>query len=501
MPRIRNVLLAAALLASLLAAAPGGPVAAACTAERSGATVTLSWLDDGGKHIIRRNGSWLATPGVGADSHVDTNAPAGAAYELRTWNAGVRVDVACTQGPAATTTSTTTTTSVPAPDDGCTATVTGSTVELRWLDEGGRHVIRRDGRWMATVEGVDRWTDTSAPDGSTYELRIWLRGKRTDVNCTEVDGPGPTTTTTSAPPPGGGSVDRVLHVSIDALRSDHVTPTLAPNLTALISTGASTLNARTDRDFTKTLPNHTSQYTGRTVRGDAGHQVDFNEDNLQTIHDVAGTHVESVFDVVDARAGHTAVFAGKSKFDFLHRSWNDVIDTYRRSDPATLVNDALTALRTGDGPVFVSYHIRLPDSAGHASGWAGGAYDQAVRDADTILGRLLDGVRGDATLNATTAVILTSDHGGPNSGLLHDDATNVTNYTVPFIVWGPDVQAGADLYALNPTTRTDPGTSRPTNFGAQPIRGHDMANLALDLLGLPAVPGSTVNAAQDLRVG
>ena len=90
MPRIRNVLLAAALLASLLAAAPGGPVAAACTAERSGATVTLSWLDDGGKHIIRRNGSWLATPGVGADSHVDTNAPAGAAYELRTWNAGNR---------------------------------------------------------------------------------------------------------------------------------------------------------------------------------------------------------------------------------------------------------------------------------------------------------------------------------------------------------------------------------------------------------------------------
>lgn len=496
MPRIRTVLLAAALLASLLAAAPGGPAAAACTAERSGATVTLSWLDNGGKHIIRRNDNWLATPGFGADSHVDSNAPAGASYELRTWNGGVRMDVDCSEGPAATTTTTT----VPVPEDGCTATVNGSTVELRWLDEGGRHVIRRDGRWMATIEGAGRWTDTSAPNGATYDLRIWLRGKRTDVTCVDVAGPGPTTTT-SAPPPDGGSVERVLHVSIDALRSDHVTSALAPNLTELIVTGASTLNARTDRDLTKTLPNHTSQFTGRTVRGADGHQVDFNEDNLQTIHDVAGTHVESIFDVVDAEDGHTAVFVGKSKFDFLHRSWSDVIDTYRRSDPNNLVDDALTALRTGEGPVFVSYHIRLPDSAGHASGWAGGAYDHAVRDADTILGRLLDGIRADTTLNATTAVILTSDHGGPNSGLLHDDATNVTNYTVPFVAWGPGVRAGANLYALNSATRTDPGTSRPANVGPQPIRGHDMANLALDLLGLPAVPGSTVNAAQDLRVG
>ena len=60
--------------------------------------------------------------------------------------------------------------------------------------------------------------------------------------------------------------------------------------------------------------------------------------------------------------------------------------------------------------------------------------------------------------------------------------------------------AGADLYALNAGVRSDPGTGRPTLDGAQPIRGHEAANLALDLLGLPAVPDSTFNRSQDLRV-
>jgi hypothetical protein len=69
-------------------------------------------------------------------------------------------------------------------------------------------------------------------------------------------------------------------------------------------------------------------------------------------------------------------------------------------------------------------------------------------------------------------------------------------------VWGAGVRGGADLYALNPKTRRDPGDGRPKYAAAgQPARNGDVANLSLSLLGLPAIPGSTINAAQDLAVG
>ena len=84
----------------------------------------------------------------------------------------------------------------------------------------------------------------------------------------------------------------------------------------------------------------------------------------------------------------------------------------------------------------------------------------------------------------------------------HTKADERYNYTIPFMVWGPGVQAGADLYALNQPNRKDPGTENPPYDAEEPpaIRNGDAGNLALTLLGLPAIEGSTINAAQDLRV-
>ena len=68
----------------------------------------------------------------------------------------------------------------------------------------------------------------------------------------------------TAPPP-----IYVVQISVDGLKPQYLQQLLdagqAPNFAKLKAEGAWTLNARTDYDWTITLPNHTSMLTGRPV--------------------------------------------------------------------------------------------------------------------------------------------------------------------------------------------------------------------------------------------
>jgi len=87
--------------------------------------------------------------------------------------------------------------------------------------------------------------------------------------------------------------------------------------------GAYTLNARTVRERTSTLPNHTAMLTGRRVdEKHGGHGYSDNFDDGGTVHGAAGHYVASVFDVVHDHGGSTALFAAKTKFMLYRRSWN-----------------------------------------------------------------------------------------------------------------------------------------------------------------------------------
>lgn len=132
------------------------------------------------------------------------------------------------------------------------------------------------------------------------------------------------------------------------------------------------------------------------------------------------------------------------------------------------------------------------------SGWNTPGYYDAVRRSDANLQALITELDRVGILDQTT-IIVTSDHGGPAGSDSHRDARVAANSTVPFVVYGADTGTGVDLYAINPT-RFDPGTSSINKSGPQPVRGHAAGNLALDLLGLPAIPGSVVNADHSLRV-
>jgi len=319
------------------------------------------------------------------------------------------------------------------------------------------------------------------------------------------------------------SIKYVIHISVDGLRADAITtlgPTRAPNFYRFQTEGVFTNNARTDPDYLGTLPNHTSQLTGRGVNGQFGHN---NSKNVYpprgfTLHSNKGSYVASVFDAVHDYGRSTALYTGKDKFQLFKRSYNEThgaldasgdpasrnkIDRYVNIEETTKLVDAYIAAMLTTPFNYTLLHLRNPDAAGHEVEWdvaLDSHYMAAVMAIDRELGKLLDMTANSSELADKTIIILTADHGG-TYGSDHTLLDSPTNYTIPFYVWGAGVPAGADLYALNIHTRLNPGTQQVDySFPEQPIRESDAPNLALGLLGLSPIAGSTINAAQDLSI-
>ena len=185
------------------------------------------------------------------------------------------------------------------------------------------------------------------------------------------------------------AVEHVIVVSVDGMRHDAI-ETLgtagAPNLHRLIAEGGSTGNARTDADYTVTLPNHTTMITGRSVKGESGHNWKSNSSPKlgQMLHRNKKAYVRGMFGVAHDHGMSTALFVSKVKFALYDHSYNersgqedtvgedngrDKIDEFDfEANTEVLVENFLMELDTT--PFGLSMlHFRDPDTAGHSKGW------------------------------------------------------------------------------------------------------------------------------------
>lgn len=319
------------------------------------------------------------------------------------------------------------------------------------------------------------------------------------------------------------AADRVILVSVDGLRPDIIEllgPDELPGFYRFQQEGVWTHNARTDYDYTRTLPNHSSMMTSRRVTGASGHGQITNDMPApeETLHNNTGEYgyIASVFDQVHDHGLSTALFVSKDKFAIFEQSYNQQngaedltgednepgkIDTYYFASPdrtAAVMIDQFIASTRLNPATFSFVHIVDTDSAGHGDRWTTEGYQDAIKRVDGYLQKIFAMLNEDDDLDGT-AIILVADHGG--TGNSHGDAEDPLNYTIPFYVWGDGVDPAKDIYALNRDTRANPLSDNPDYRPAkQPVRNGDSGNLALDLLGLPAIPGSHINARQDLRV-
>ena len=318
----------------------------------------------------------------------------------------------------------------------------------------------------------------------------------------------------------------VIIISVDGMGSAYIKPLLVSGIPNELSAfkrlqteGVGTLNARDDADFAITLPNHITMITSRGVKGEAGHGWWLNRDSTETLASHKGSYVTSGFDVAHDHGLRTGIWSGKSKFRLFQQSYSDTTgapdiigdDQGRDKIDCNQILPRITAENlTADftqqmlaKPIhFVFLHYQDPDVTGHHLGWStnpASAFATTLKAVDSQIGQLLVMVQHDPMLMDKTAIILTADHGGHNKG--HGDVKNPLDFTIPFYVWGPGVPAGRDLYAMNLTSRMAPGAhDNPPYTGRQPIRNGEAANLALGMLGLEPVPGSTINSNQDLTV-
>lgn len=325
-------------------------------------------------------------------------------------------------------------------------------------------------------------------------------------------------------PTGPAKVKHVVHVSVDGLSGILLEQAMTnwpgkyKNFERLMRESSRTLNARCDYTKSETLPNHTCMITSRPVDPVEGQPATihhgFGANTMKsgwTLHNQgnqAVKYIPGVFDVVHDQGLSTMLLAGKEKFSIYSESYNvtngapdtvgqdngrNKIDHVLIRPPATapLVEAWLKQISIA-APTYTFLHMVEPDSVGHAKGWGSSEWFTCLSEVDLQIGRVLDALSTNPALQGQTALLVTADHGGGVPAKSHGDSTQRINYTIPFFAWGPGWPAGGDLYQVY-KNRKDPAQGRPKYSDLdQPVRNGDAGNLALQLLGLPSIPGSLI---------
>jgi arylsulfatase A-like enzyme len=248
----------------------------------------------------------------------------------------------------------------------------------------------------------------------------------------------------------------VILIAVDGLRPDALSPERTPNIWAMAKGGAFAPAARNIVPPI-TIPNHTAMITGL----DAEHHGEY-YNGFQGPRRLA---VPTIFDRARRAGLSTAIYYGKDKFLLFERAGS--LDWGERRDGPDVAGDFAR-----DYP-SVKWNLAMLcfpdcDAAGHAYGWMGPQYLEAVRRVDGYVALVAEAVRA-AGLEKETHILLTADHGG--EGLNHGEDKPV-NRTIPFLVAGPSVRPGLRL-----------------GSESAPVRVLDMTPTAAWLLGLEPIPG------------
>jgi len=253
---------------------------------------------------------------------------------------------------------------------------------------------------------------------------------------------------------------------IDGMRPDALQQAHTPFMDKLIATGASTLTARTVMPSI-TLPCITSLFMSAPPQEHGVTSNIWNPDNVGT----------GLMDVVGRAGGKAASFYNWEQLRDLSRPGalhaGVYLNNCHEPEGAGDIELAQVAVETlKDNPVnFAFVYLGYTDVAGHDHGWMTAPYIQAVENADTCIGLVLDGLRNGS--GEDWLVAITSDHGGHET---HHGTEMDVDMTTPIILHGdPAITPGttltgpAGIIDIAPTITRWLGLQAPPDWRGQEI--------------------------------
>lgn len=248
---------------------------------------------------------------------------------------------------------------------------------------------------------------------------------------------------------------RVVMIALDGISVAGFQTAHTPNLDALLSEGALSLDTRVVMPSV-TLPNWTSHLTGS---GPEQHGV---VDNSWTVDKASYPAVErdsagyypSVFQVLkeNVKGIKTGFYYNWINLFYPHNERYLDEASYLEDDQyIPNYNKAFDFIvRHRDDPTAIFLYSVHTDHAGHDHKWMSPEYIQSIEEADVQIGKFLDKMKAEGLYDDTHFMFL-SDHGGINHG---HGGTTPDEMIVPWGITGPGIRKGMKIEEPNNTVNT-----------------------------------------------
>ena len=231
----------------------------------------------------------------------------------------------------------------------------------------------------------------------------------------------------------------IVVIGIDGMGAEGVARVRPPSLARLMDRGSWTLKARAVIP-TVSAPNWASMIMGA---GPPQHGVTSNEwrageYEIAPICRGEGGIFPTIFGILRQQQP-------KAVIGVFH-DWDGFGHLFERKAPDLIIDAASpkeAIERAGEfviarRPTLTFVHLDDVDHAGHNHGWLSPQYDEAIREADRLVGELLARLEKERML-ARTIILVTADHGG--RGTKHGGLT-MSEIEIPWIIAGPGIPRG-----------------------------------------------------------